>query len=80
MSKIRALPFDFLAGGGEMGTRIREHNWLATSLGAPETWPEALKTMVGVLLASNHPMFIWWDPDLVQFYNDAYSKIGRAHV
>ena len=74
MSKIRALPFDFLAGGGEMGTRIREHNWLATSLGAPETWPEALKTMVGVLLASNHPMFIWWDPDLVQFYNDAYSK------
>ena len=74
MSKIRALPFNFLAGGGEMGTRIREHNWSTTSLGAPETWPEALKTMVGVLLASNHPMFIWWDPDLIQFYNDAYSK------
>ena len=25
-----------------------------------------------ILLNTNHPMFIWWGPELIQFYNDAY--------
>ncbi len=25
-----------------------------------------------MLLRSRHPMFLWWGPELVQFYNDAY--------
>jgi len=29
---------------------------------------------VRILLNTNHPMFIWWGPDLIQFYNDAYSR------
>ena len=42
---------------------------------APATkWPDCLKTTLGIVLASNHPMFIWWGPDLIQFYNDAYRK------
>lgn len=63
---------DFLRGGGELGALIRAHDWAATSLGAPETWPQALRTAVRLLLSTGHPMFLWWGPDLIQFYNDAY--------
>ena len=27
-----------------------------------------------ILLNTNHPMFIWWGPELIQFYNDAYRQ------
>ncbi|MCR6650152.1 MAG: PAS domain-containing protein [Cellvibrionaceae bacterium] len=64
----------FLADGGEMGARIRTFEWDKTSLGPPAQWPQALKVTVRLLLSSGHPMFIWWGPDLIQFYNDAYSR------
>lgn len=64
----------FLAGGGEMGARIRAFDWAGTSLGPPERWPQSLKTTVRLLLSSGHPMFIWWGPELLQFYNDAYAR------
>lgn len=66
--------FDFLSGGGEMGALVRAHDWASTSLGMPETWPAALKTSLRIILTSNHPMLIWWGPDLLQFYNDAYRQ------
>ncbi|WP_343025194.1 PAS domain S-box protein [Massilia sp. MP_M2] len=64
----------FLTGGGEMGALMRAHDWQATPLGLPDTWPMALKTMVRVVLSSNHPMFIWWGSDLIQLYNDSYRQ------
>jgi two-component sensor histidine kinase len=65
---------DFLKGGGEMGSLTRSFNWASTTLGPPETWPQSLRVTVRLLLASRQPMFIWWGPDLIQFYNDAYSE------
>jgi two-component sensor histidine kinase len=62
----------FLAGGGEMGALTREFDWSKTSLGSPETWPQSLRVTVRLVLTSRHPMFIWWGPELIQFYNDAY--------
>jgi PAS domain S-box-containing protein len=64
----------FLAGGGEMGARIRAHDWASTPLGPPGAWPQGLKTAVRLLLSTGHPMFLWWGPELIQFYNDAYSR------
>ena len=65
---------DFLAGGGEMGALTRAYDWSASPLGEPETWPQSLRTAVRILLNTNHPMFIWWGPELIQFYNDAYRR------
>jgi PAS domain S-box-containing protein len=65
---------DFLAGGGEMGALMRAHDWSASPLGPPEHWPQSLRTAVRILLNTNHPMFIWWGDELVQFYNDAYRR------
>jgi PAS domain S-box-containing protein len=64
----------FLQGGGEMGARMRAHDWSATPLGAPEDWPQPLKTALRLLLNTGHPMYIWWGEDLLCFYNDAYRQ------
>lgn len=65
---------NFLRGGGELGAIIRAHDWASSPLGPPEAWPQALKTAVRLLLSTGHPMFLWWGPELIQFYNDAYRQ------
>jgi len=62
----------FLQGGGETGELIRSIDWSRTILGPVTDWPLILKSTVGTLLHSRHPMFLWWGPELIQFYNDAY--------
>jgi signal transduction histidine kinase/CheY-like chemotaxis protein len=57
-----------------MARMVDAHDWAATPLGPRDRWPSALQTMVRTMLASNHPMFIWWGPELIQFYNDAYRE------
>ncbi|WP_213735658.1 hybrid sensor histidine kinase/response regulator [Bradyrhizobium sp. dw_411] len=70
----KPISADFLSGGGEMGALTRAHDWSASPLGKPETWPQSLRTALRILLNTNHPMFIWWGEDLIQFYNDAYRQ------
>ncbi|GAB3036278.1 PAS domain-containing sensor histidine kinase [Spirosoma pulveris] len=55
-----------------MGELTRQFDWSATALGAPAQWPQSLRTTVSILLNSRFPMFLWWGPELIQFYNDAY--------
>lgn len=62
----------FLAGGGDMGARIRAVDWAGTPLGPPTTWPQTLKTTVRLMLSTRHPMFIFWGPEHTCLYNDAY--------
>ncbi len=70
----------FLQGGGEMGARIRDHDWARSPLGAPEYWPTQLKTAVRLMLTTRHPIFILWGPQHIQLYNDAYShSFGPEH-
>jgi PAS domain S-box-containing protein len=63
---------DFLAGGGETGARMRALDWTRTPLGAPEQWPQSLKTIVRVMLDSRYAMWMLWGPELTFFCNDAY--------
>ena len=59
-------------GPGEMRARCRDFDWSSTPLGPSTAWPQSLRTTVGILLASRNPMFLWWGPELIQLYNDAY--------
>lgn len=61
-----------LRGGGECAALIRSIDWSRTPVGAIEDWPSTLTTTLGIMLHSRHPMFLWWGPELIQFYNDAY--------
>lgn len=63
---------EFLAGGGEMGQLIRDHDWASSPVGRPETWSQSLRTTVRLMLNTNHPIFIFWGQQLTCFYNDAY--------
>jgi PAS domain S-box-containing protein len=74
-SGIVPVAHDFLAGGGDMGALMRAHDWSATPLGTPDSWPEGLKTLVGVMLGSNQPMFIAWGRERTLLYNNAYGEI-----
>ncbi len=66
--------YKFLADGGEMGELTRAYDWEHSPLGSPQNWPQPLKTALRILLSTGHPMFIYWGPDLIQFYNDAYRR------
>ncbi len=63
---------DVLAGGGDMGARMRAFDWSTTPLGPPETWQPALKTAVRILLSSRFAMWMAWGPELTFLCNDAY--------
>jgi hypothetical protein len=64
--------FQFLFGGGEMGQLMRDKDWSNTSLGAVENWPQSLQTTLSIIIHSKFPMFLFWGPELICFYNDAY--------
>src|SRR4051812_3233393 len=69
-----------LAGGGETGVLMRSFEWSRPPLGPVEGWPQSLRTIVSTCLNSRFPILIWWGPDLVMLYNDAYRDIvGSKH-
>ena len=65
-------PTAYMSGPGEMAALMRAHDWSATTLGLPETWPQALRTAVRLMLHTRHPMYIFWGDDGACLYNDAY--------
>jgi PAS domain S-box-containing protein len=67
------IDYAFLAGDGEMARRIREFDWSTTPLGSVATWPSSLRVMVRMALTTGHPVFLFWGPDHICLYNDAYS-------
>jgi len=60
------------AGSGELRARCRAFDWGTTALGPVSSWSQSLRTTASTVLASRSPMFLWWGPELVQIYNDAY--------
>ena len=73
------LPADvFLGSNGEMSALMRKKDWSRTSLGPVEHWPQSLKTTLGILMHSKFPMFLFWGPELICFYNDAFvPSLGK---
>jgi signal transduction histidine kinase/DNA-binding response OmpR family regulator len=84
MSDDRTGPIDgvaeWLTGGGEMGQRIRGLDWASTSLGPVASWPQSLRSAVSILLPSRAQICLFWGPELIKLYNDAYIPVlGRKH-
>lgn len=74
-SMDRGQDMHFLSGGGVMGELVRSKDWSATPLGAPQSWPQPLKTLVALMLSADQPMFIGWGPDHIFLYNDRYAPM-----
>jgi len=70
----------FFEGGGEVGERIRSIDWTGSPIRHQRYWAPELKTALRLLLASPHPMTLWWGQDRITFYNDAAMPLlGSKH-
>ena len=70
----------YISGGGEMGQRIRAYDWSTTAIGTPETWPQSLRSTVSMLLPSKAQIVLFWGPEFIVLYNDAYRPVfGAKH-
>ena len=66
-------------GDSETARLIATYDW-SRSLGPIETWPNSLKTTVGLMLHSTVPLVLLWGEDGIMIYNDAYSGFaGERH-
>ncbi|MGZ8360306.1 MAG: PAS domain S-box protein [Allosphingosinicella sp.] len=66
--------------GAGMAALIRSHDWSASPVGDPASWPQSLRTAVGLMLPAAAQIVLFWGPELVALYNDAYAPtIGDKH-
>jgi len=80
MDTPQPLAADWLVGGGEMGARIRAHDWSRTPLGPIESWPQSLRSALSICLGSRFPIVLYWGTERTVLYNDAYAEIlGKKH-
>ena len=64
----------------DMKARLESFDWASTVLGPRERWPQSLKIAVGICMSSRFPMFVWWGPQRINIYNDAYvPMLGDKH-
>jgi PAS domain S-box-containing protein len=64
-----------IVGTSEMANRIREFPWQRTPAGAISEWPETLLAMVNMMLSTRYPVLLFWGPEMVLLYNDAFRPI-----
>jgi PAS domain-containing protein len=70
----------FPSRGGELGALMRALDWSRTSLGPIAEWSEHLKSAVNLMLPSKAQIVLFWGPNFVALYNDAYAPtIGDKH-
>ncbi len=63
-----------------MAGRLAGYDWASTPLGPRDSWPHSLVIAVDICINSRFPMFVWWGPERVNIYNDAYVDIlGSKH-
>ena len=66
---------------GPMARAVRQHDWAATSVGPPSSWPGSARSAVEMALSSGAPMCVWLivggdgppGPDPVPIWNDAFA-------
>ena len=76
MAKLNSDSFDWLVRDGEMATRMRNMDWATSPLGPPQNWPQSLRAAINLVLSSGIPMYVWWGPENINVYNDAYIPIA----
>lgn len=55
-------------------------DWAATSLGPISEWTADLRQMCNLIMASPHPAAMYWGPDYIAIYNEAYVPLaGQKH-
>ena len=59
---------------------VAAFDWAATPIGGMESWPQSLRSIVSLCLASPLPMNVIWGAAHTQIYNDAHARLlGADH-
>jgi PAS domain S-box-containing protein len=61
-----------LHGDGVCAELARGVDWSSTPLGPISSWSPRLTATANVVLCARHPMLLFWGPEHVQLYNDAF--------
>ena len=70
----------FLTGGGETAALMRKYDWAKSPVGPPRSWSPTLHATLEMILPAQAEIVLFWGPDFVAFYNDAYAPtIGNKH-
>ena len=70
----------FPPGRSGVGALIRAFDWSTTSLGPIAGWSAHLKGAVSLMLPAKAQIVLFWGPEFVALYNDAYAPtIGEKH-
>ena len=63
-----------------MGALVRALDWSKTGLGPISAWPAHLKAAISLMLPAQAQIVLFWGPEFVALYNDAYvPTIGDKH-
>lgn len=61
------------------GESMATQDWSRADLGPQETWPQALRLVLDIMLNTPLPMLLMWSRRQVMLYNQAYaSNVGTA--
>lgn len=77
LSELQAVEALF-TGEGRVRAAMRDVHWATTPLGSVLEWPPALSIAVRNVMSSTFPTCIYWGPELVQIYNEAFLPILGA--
>ncbi|WP_194788824.1 ATP-binding protein [Pseudomonas sp. UFMG81] len=70
----------FLLGGDEVSRLLRGMDWAGSPLGQPHGWSPGLKAIMTTLLTAQAQIVLFWGPEYIALYNDAYGpSIGSKH-
>ncbi|SDL93913.1 PAS domain S-box-containing protein [Oryzisolibacter propanilivorax] len=75
MADNRIAPTQFPHAPGVMSAKVRAFDWASHPLGPIEGWPQALRVVLELMLASHFPKCLVWGEHRTTFYNDAYRPI-----
>jgi serine phosphatase RsbU (regulator of sigma subunit) len=72
MTPDDAAPFE---AAGPLRAAYDAVDWATTSLGPADTWGPTLRSTLDVMLHTRFPMTLFWGPEFVLIYNDAYAEL-----
>jgi PAS domain S-box-containing protein len=75
MARTQKLAPAIFKAKGPMAAFMRAFDWQRTSLGHPEAWPQSLRSALSICLSARHPACLYWGPELILLYNDAWGPL-----
>jgi len=74
-SESHHAPTRLFGASPEIAELMEGRDWSGHDLGAPQTWPAALRVLVRSMHSSSGPMFVCWGPQCHLIYNTHYARI-----